>query len=44
MEEVKDAKKIDVTAIIKKLWPHRKKYFYVLPATLMGATIGNLLK
>lgn len=35
MEEVKDAKKIDVTAIIKKLWPHRKKYFYVLPATLI---------
>lgn len=35
MEETKDIKPIDITAIIKKLWVHRKKYYYVLPATLV---------
>jgi uncharacterized protein involved in exopolysaccharide biosynthesis len=35
MEDNKDQKPIDVTQIIKKLWPHRKKYYYVLPATLI---------
>ena len=35
MEETKDIKPIDITAIIKKLWAHRKKYYYVLPATLV---------
>lgn len=34
MEEEKK-KKIDLAAIFKKLWPHRKKYYYVLPATLI---------
>ena len=31
----KDIKVIDFTQIVKKLWPHRKKYYYVLPATLI---------
>ena len=35
MEEKKDIKPIDFTQIAKKLWPHRKKYYYVLPATLI---------
>ena len=35
MEDKKDIKPIDITAIIKKLWAHRKKYYYVLPATLV---------
>lgn len=35
MEEKKDIKPIDFTSIVKKLWPHRKKYYYVLPATLI---------
>lgn len=35
MEEKKDIKPIDFTQIAKKLWPHRKKYYYVLPATLV---------
>jgi len=35
MEEKKDIKPIDFTKIVKKLWPHRKKYYYVLPATLI---------
>lgn len=35
MEEKKDIKPIDLSAIIKKLWAHRKKYYRVLPATLV---------
>lgn len=35
MEEKKDIKPIDFASIVKKLWPHRKKYFYVLPITLI---------
>ena len=35
MEETKDTKPIDFSLIVKKLWPHRKKYYYVLPATLV---------
>ncbi len=35
MEEKKDIKPIDFTKTVKKLWPHRKTYFYVLPATLI---------
>lgn len=35
MEDNKDIKPIDITQIIKKLWPHRKRYYYVLPATLI---------
>ena len=36
MEETKkDIKPIDFTNIVKTLWPHRKKYYYVLPATLI---------
>lgn len=35
MEEKKDIKPIDITAIIKKLWANRKKYYKVLPATLI---------
>ena len=35
MEKKKDIKPIDFTSIVKKLWPHRKKYYYVLPATLI---------
>ena len=35
MEEKKDIKPIDFAQIVKKLWPHRKKYYYVLPATLV---------
>lgn len=35
MEEKKDIKPIDFTSIVKKLWPHRKKYCYVLPITLI---------
>ena len=34
-EKKKDIKPIDFTKIVKKLWPHRKKYYYVLPATLI---------
>ena len=34
MEE-KNPKQIDFTKIAKTLWPHRKKYFVVLPATLI---------
>ncbi len=34
MEDNKD-QKIDFVAIVKKLWPHRKKYYYVLPVTLI---------
>jgi len=36
MEEKKDIKPIDFTSIVKKLWPHRKKYYYVLPITLIA--------
>lgn len=35
MEEKKDNKPIDFASIVKKLWPHRKKYCYVLPITLI---------
>ena len=35
MEEKKDIKPIDITAIIKKLWANRNKYYKVLPATLI---------
>jgi len=35
MEEKKDIKPIDFSAIIQKLWAHRKKYYLVLPATLV---------
>ncbi len=35
MEEKKDIKPIDFIAIVSKLWAHRKKYYYVLPATLV---------
>ncbi len=35
MEEKKDIKPIDFTKIVKKLWPQRKKYYYVMPATLI---------
>jgi len=34
--EGKEKKPIDFVNITKKLWPHRKKYFKVLPATLIG--------
>ena len=34
MEET-TKKPIDFAQIVKKLWPHRKKYYYVLPATLV---------
>lgn len=32
---MEERKPIDISNIIKKLWPNRKKYFYVLPATLI---------
>ncbi len=35
MEEKKDNKPIDFANLVKKLWPHRKKYYIVLPATLI---------
>lgn len=35
MEEKKNNAPIDVTAIFKKLWPHRKTYYKVLPAVLI---------
>ena len=35
-EEKKDIKPIDFTQIVKKLWPHRKKYYYVLPIVLIA--------
>jgi len=35
MEE-KERKPIDFNRMLKKLWPHRKKYYYVLPAALFG--------
>lgn len=35
MEEKKNKAPIDVVAIFKKLWPHRKTYYKVLPATLI---------
>ena len=35
MEENNGMKPINFTEIVKKLWPHRKKYYYVLPATLI---------
>lgn len=34
MEE-KKRQPIDFVKIAKKLWPHRKKYYYILPATLI---------
>jgi hypothetical protein len=42
MEEKKDIKPIDFTQIVKKLWPHRKKYYYVLPATLIVTYLFTL--
>lgn len=35
MEEKKNIAPIDFVAIFKKLWPHRKTYYKVLPATLI---------
>jgi uncharacterized protein involved in exopolysaccharide biosynthesis len=35
MEENKNVKQIDFTKIAKTLWPHRKTYYRVLPATLI---------
>ena len=35
MEVKKDIQQIDFTQIAKRLWIHRKKYYYVLPATLI---------
>ena len=35
MEENKDIKPIDITSIFRKLWKYRKKYYRVLPATLI---------
>jgi len=32
MEEKKEVKPIDFTSLKNKLWPHRKRFFYVLPA------------
>ena len=32
---MEERKPIDISNIIKKLWPNRKKYYYVLPATLI---------
>lgn len=34
-EEKKDVKPIDLVGTAKKLWQYRKKYYYVLPATLI---------
>lgn len=36
MMEEKNKKPIDFVEIAKKLWPHRKKYCYVLPITLFA--------
>ena len=33
--EAKDTKPIDFTRIVKLLWAHRKRFYYVLPATLV---------
>lgn len=33
--ENREIKPIDVAAIVKRLWQHKKKYCYVLPATLV---------
>ena len=35
MEEKKNIAPIDLVAIFNKLWPHRKTYYKVLPATLV---------
>ena len=35
MEEKKNIAPIDFAAILKKLWPHRKTYYMVLPAVLI---------
>ena len=35
MEEKKNIAPIDLVAIFNKLWPHRKTYYKVLPATLI---------
>ena len=36
MEEAKkDIKPINITDIVNKIWPHRKMFYYVLPATLI---------
>lgn len=34
-EQKKDITPIDFIQIVKKLWPHRKTYYYVMPATLI---------
>ena len=35
MEEQRNIKQINLEQIAKKLWPYRRKYYYVLPATLI---------
>ena len=35
MEEKKDIRPIDLGNIVKKLWPHRRLYLRVMPATLI---------
>lgn len=35
MEEKNKSNTIDIASIIRKLWQHKKKYYYVLPATLV---------
>ena len=35
MEEKKNTKTIDIVSIVKKLWQHKKTYYYVLPSTLI---------
>lgn len=42
MEEKKDKAPINFVKIAKKLWPHRKKYYYVLPATLIATYLLTL--
>lgn len=42
MEEKKEIKPIDINSIVKKLWSHRKKYYYVLPATLIATYLITL--
>ena len=36
MEEKKVIKQIDVMSIVKKLWAHKKKFFYTAPITLVA--------
>ena len=42
MEQQKDNKPIDFVEIFRKLWPQRKKYYYVLPATLIATYLFML--